>query len=404
MAITIATTMPKSDLAQQWKLIAGAALSVIATGALTANYIADVTATRAADQFRTSDYLLKPQDVAPIGTTPSRTTIERAIAADPLDQSLVNTAMMQLGRPSPTQLPSPAWFVTLSQYGWRSTAALQNLIYYHATRQEIGPILDVADALFRREKLPEQATAVFTLAESDPRLRTDVVRRLRAHPSWRRRFLLGSNILTNPAVIEGRYQTLRALQRSGDPLPEQEMTALLPVLIRVDRAPDAFALWSYGRTDHTRPLNDPYFLQAAATAGQDDTAKPFNWRFYAGDNFDVTTNGRGSPGIKIHWEGKGVPVFAAQQTSGPSGGYRLQVSFNESDIMHAKVLGYRMMCGAVRVDFSYVGSPDPSHTDWRTIRSVPCAFPKLEIFGSLADRRQDITTSINSITLHHIEK
>ena len=381
--------------------IAAAVLAGGATALLTAMYASGVNATARAEQFRSSNYLLKPAQ-APVEPRPlSRATIQHALAVDPLSQNIFNTAVMQLGRSDITGTPDTAWFALLRHYGWRSTPALQNLLYYYAIRQQLGQVLDVVDALFRREKAMDQATAVLSLAETDPELRQNILKRLRTRPSWRHAFLMGSNVLTDPAAIEGRYQTLRALQRSGDRLPKAEMTALLPVLVKAGRAPDAFALWSYGQRGYTRPLNDTQFLQTAATIGQDDTATPFNWRLLAGDNFDVTPVGRGAPGITIHWSGQGVPVFVSQQTSGAAGNYRLRVAFNEEDLGAAKALGYRMMCNDTRVDFEFTGTPDSTHADWRTVAPVPCAFPRLETFGALAERRQDITVTLNGLSLRH---
>ena len=384
------------------RALVGAALAVIGTSALTVSYAYKSSAVSIATQFRVSDFLLKSTVPATGAPPPSRAVIERAIEADPLNQSIFNTAMMQIGRRESNALPADAWFTTLEHYGWRSTPALQNLIYYHASRNNIGRVLDVADALFRREKRTEEATTVFSLAETVPDLRADVIRRLQARPAWRRPFLLGSNVLTDPAAIEGRYQTLRALQRTGDRLPEQEMTALLPVLVRVGRTADAFSLWSFGRKGIARPVNDPQFSDAATVINQDDTAKPFNWRLLSGDNFDVTTRGRGAPGIVIHWNGQGVPVFATQQTSGAAGFYKMRVAFDSEDAASAKAVGYRLMCGDARIDLVYVSAPDTTHSDWRTVKPVPCAFPRLEIFGVLADARQDITFTLNDIALQRI--
>ncbi len=399
MATITAMIMRKSE-GRRWGVIAGASAAVAATAALVGIYAVEAGAVRVVTQGRSSDLLLKASDApAEVSAAPSRATIERAIQADPLNQNIFNTAMMQIGRRGGTTLPPPAWFAVLGRYGWRGSLALQNLIYYHATRNEIGRVLDVADALFRREKLMEQATTVFSLAETDPTLRNSVVRRLQALPVWRRPFLLGSGVLNDPAAIEGRYQTLRALQRGGGPLAEQEMTALLPTLVRVGRTEDAFALWSYRRQGITRPLNDPQFSRAATTINQDDTATPFNWRFMSGENFDVTSGGRGSTGIVINWNGQGVPVFASQQTTGAAGSYRLRIAFDPETMVGTKALGFRMMCRDTRIDFIPVTAPDATHSDWRTAQGVPCAFSRLEMFGAPGEGRRDITVTVNGIVL-----
>jgi hypothetical protein len=398
MATITAMIMRKSE-GRRWGVIAGASAAVAATAALVGIYAVEAGAVRIVTQGRPGDLLLKaPNAPAATSVGPSRATIKRAIQADPLNQNIFNTAMMQIGGRGGTMPPPPAWFATLGRYGWRGRLALQNLIYYHATRSEIGRVLDVADALFRREKLTELATTVFSLAETDPTLRSSVVRRLQARPAWRRPFLLGSGMLADPAAIEGRYQTIRALQRSG-PLPDEEMTALLPTLVRAGRTEDAFALWSYRRRGISRPLNDPQFSQAARTINQDDTATPFNWRFMSGENFDVTSSGRGATGIVINWNGQGVPIFASQQTTGAAGSYRLRIAFDPETIVGTKSLGFRMMCADRRIDFISVATPDATHTDWRTVQRVPCAFPRLEIFGVPGDGRRDITATVNGMGL-----
>ncbi len=401
MATTTAITMPKNRASRRWPAIVAILVAMVAILALTASYIAGLVAVQTVVQPRTNDFLLKEPDTPQVGTAPARGVIVRALQADPLNQTIFNTAMMQIGRPDARQLPAPAWFAVLARYGWRSTPALQNLIYYYAARNEIAPLLDIADALFRRERQTAQITTVFSLAESDPAFRGDIVRRLRQRPAWRRPFLLAGNVLTDPAAIEGRYQTLRALQRSGDALPEAELTAVLPVLVRAGRSADAFRLWSFGRKGIERPLNDTGFAEAAATLDQDDTAKPFNWRFMSGDNFDVTAGGQGSGGIVIHWNGQGVPVFATQQTSGPSGLYRMRIAFDQENGA-MKSLGFRMMCDGERVDFVPGPTADPTHIDLTTSRAVPCAFAKLEIFGEPAGQRQDITMTLNAVTLRHV--
>lgn len=402
MATTTAIIMPKNKVLRRWPAIVATLGAAVAILALTASYTDGLVAVQTVAQPRTSNFLLKNSDTAEIGTAPTRNVILRALQADPLNQNIFNTAMMQIGRPDPRRLPAPAWFAVLARYGWRSTPALQNLIYYHATRNEIAPLLDIGDALFRRERQTAQVTAVFSLAERDPAFRGDIVRRLRQRPAWRHPFLLAGNVLTDPAAIEGRYQTLRALQRSGDVLPEAELTAVLPVLVKAGRSADAFRLWSFGRRKIERPLNDTRFAQAAATLDQDDTAKPFNWRFLSGDNFDVTAGGQGSGGIVIHWNGQGVPVFATQQTSGPPGLYRMRITFDQENGAMIKSLGFRMMCDDQRVDFVPGSVVDPTNIDLNTARAVPCAFARLEVFGKPAGQRQDITMTLNAITLRHV--
>jgi hypothetical protein len=58
-----------------------------------------------------------------------------------------------------------------------------------------------------------------------------------------------------------------------------------------------------------------------------------------------------------------------------------------------------MMCADRRIDFISVATPDATHTDWRTVQRVPCAFPRLEIFGVPGDGRRDITATVNGMGL-----
>lgn len=365
-------------------------------------------------------------------TTISDTVMRRAIVARPLDQGLVNVAMVrdiqghaarqvdgrntgQVGGHVVVQGPTvngratpgytvPAlndarltrWMPVVGRLGWRDTPAQLNRLYVAAAAGNIATILDVSEALLRRQQLMDRITPVLAIVETDPKIGADLVRRLQSRPAWRAAYLETTDTLLRRDQLVARYGILRELMRRGDHLSKSELTANVIALDR-GKLPDlGFSLWKTVHRDVGVPLNDPYFQRAAANSAEAATTVPYDWQLLTGEGFSTDAfvdNGRSA--LEIKWNGRGVPVFVRQRTSAIAGRrYVLEISVDRENIPNLSAAQFRLMCDDAAILLRQEGGVP---TRLVTVQPLPCAYPVLEIVGDVQSSSVPRTLLLHSL-------
>lgn len=321
---------------------------------------------------------------------------QAALALDPVNQRLVNIAMLAVVRERLRQ-PGAAWFAALAQLGWRDTASRQNLLIRHAMLNDIPAVLDDADGLLRRNQLINELGPVLLAMEADPVWQPRLIDRLRRQPAWRFGFLQRGSLLDDPGQLAARARTLRLLQRSGDKVDMSEIAPVLPRLLAVGLGGAAFAVWQTYEPNIARPVADPGFGQV--TAEREPSTVPFHWQLTSGPDYSVDAVPQPSPHLAIAWNGAGAPVFAVQYLSAPMGRYRVVLTSPVGGPPPTAIVGVRAVCGNDSVDFEQTRQLSLTRTAYAADRPVPCAFPRLELFGrtggtsdgGAGDRQADIS-------------
>jgi hypothetical protein len=325
--------------------------------------------------------------------------IDMAIVATPLRQALFHLAVIGEGHSKDSR-----WIEVLRRQGWRDTPALQTIVTYLAERNDLRGVLDVLDSLLRRRQaFAEGSNAVQTM-EMLPDGRPLVVGLLARHPPWRHDYLVMAGDLKTAAAASGRYQVLIALQRRGDRLSRDEVAPLLPVLIRTGQASSAWALWQtlVGVGHTTSPLDDMRFRKLnALSLSDEEMSVPFEWKITTGQGFSVEPySDKGGTMMGISWDGRGVPVFASQQTSEtvPASHYKLSIATPDAPAIIASLLEFRLRCddGSV-TSFDTAGPVTNGILRYQTATRVACSFPLFEIAGRLQG-----TGSAHSIDLSEV--
>lgn len=309
----------------------------------------------------------------PVLTVRERDGLARAIWRDPLDPKLFNllhTEAIRLGQPA-AQLRRQREL--LSRLGWRYTMAQQNLLLQAAIDERYDEVIDRADALLRRQKLPTLSYELLWTLEAAPGTQAKVVRRLRGMPPWRRDYLSVVNPQTPQPRLVARVATMDALIAAPGGVSREEMAPSLVALAAAGYGRDAYRVWLHhiGRRDGRNLIYDPEFGQAAALAGTADLAIPFEWRLNQdlGYAAQVATGG-----ITINWDGRGVPVFLSQAVPViPSQRYALSIQGRSSVGSLSSLLAPALSCGVKTVPFvragngpgeaSYQSGPLPSECD-----------------------------------------
>jgi len=326
----------------------------------------------------------------------------RAVEVDPLNQRMLNAAMVASVRARPA-IPGAAWFAALSALGWRETTSRQNLLIHHAQANDLQAILDDVDGLLRRNQLIEQSTPLLLLVEADRQWQARLVDRLRGHPSWRFGYLQRGSLIDDPVQLAARARTLRWLQRSGDEVAVAEIAPVLPKLLDAGLGAEAFAIWRAREPAIARPVADPRFAALATETAA--SAVPFHWQLTNGPDHGIDLSSSPASHLTVSWNGVGAPVFASQTLSAPAGRYAVVLATpdpagntsgnggGDATGDAAEMIGVRTICGTELVDFGPPRRVSPGRLMYLPPRPVPCAFARLELFGrrapgaTLRDRR-----------------
>ncbi len=369
-------------------------LAIFSYAAVAATALARVSAAR-------SGALLATLDAAPAALLDrlSDATVHKAITAAPLDQRVMNVAMARDAKLH-GGARTPAWLAVVAQLGWRDTTALQNRLYAIALRNELTGVLDISDALLRRQQLIDQVTQILPLLEIEPTLRPALVDRLAAQPGWRGVYLATSiGNLKTAQQLTGRVRVIEELARRG-PITKSEVVPSINALDRAGLQSQAYALWQRVQPGVTRPLDDGQFARASRSYDADHDPVPFQWQMMTGEGFsvDATKDGTRTP-LMIDWNGRGVPVFAQQRTSATLGRYALELDVPASDMPDLPALSFKLICGDTTTSFSAVAG-NPARL--RTATAVPCAFPLLQIGADVQSSAAAHQVTINRITMRRL--
>ncbi len=315
-------------------------------------------------------------------------TIRRAIAARPLDAGTLNVAMVRdVARHSDIKARADArlvrWTPLLAKLGWRDTTALQNRLYAAAIQSDLRMVLDVSDALMRRQRLVDQIITVLSAIENDPASQTAFTRRLLANPSWRSLYIYATAHLHERAQLQTRYRLLRTLERAGVRLSRNEIAPNIATMTANGLPQLGFDLWSAFTPGVGRPLADEHFARASKTfAGGEEALVPFEWELISGDGFSATLYAEpGGAVLAIEWDGRGVPVFARQRTSAAPGRYTVELDVPAEKVGDLSAFALRLVCG----DTAYPLDQNKNNLRRFTTRQgVPCAFPVLELAGDIS--------------------
>lgn len=391
MIIRRGTTEPNAG----WRFFPGAITAIILLVVVSYAFRSSVAAGRLSQVRPVALLAIDDPDAMSKIRTLSPAAIRTALAGSPLDQSLVNVAMV--ANASPTRRKhTAAWLRVLGRLGWRDTPSLQNMMYAAASAGDLSRLLNLSDGLLRRQELIDQIVPVLVLVEADPGLRSRLVSRLASRPNWRGTFLAATSALKSRAQLLARFDTIRALERRRVRLAPSEVT---PAIIALDQGGlprQGFALWQNIHRDTRQPLDDPDFTYASRNYVVGLAPVPYQWQMMAGDGFSADA-ARDGPraALEIDWDGRGVPVFAQQRTSGRPGRYALDLAVPTQDKSELAALSFRLVCDGRPVLFAPVGK-DPARL--RTTAPVPCAFSLLQIAGDVQP-----SATVYQVMIDHID-
>jgi len=319
--------------------------------------------------------------------------IKTAIAAMPLDQGIVNVAMVHEAGRRGVAITGP-WLTVLARLGWRDTPALQNMLYTAAIASNMAGVLNIADALLRQQSLMEQLIPLLSMMELDPTLRGMLVERLAQNPNWRSAYL--ASVSQDPSRLVARYAFIRALQQRGARLDQVEVIPNIDALDGAGLSRYGFVLWQYLQPGITRPLDDTQFIRASSSNKVDRDPVPYQWQVLQGDGFsaDVSRDGARAS-LSLDWNGRGVPVFAQQRTSAMPGRYALDVQAEPDGKADLQAFVFRLVCGGDTIIFQQTGSP----AHYVTASPVPCSYPLLQIAGDVQPSTVDHQVIIDRVTM-----
>jgi hypothetical protein len=327
-----------------------------------------------------------------------------AFAKDPLNQNLVNAGLaLQSGALSEDERAK--WITVIGKMGWRSTAASQTLINEAMKTQDLRKITAIADALLRRQKLFEQTVNLMNLLEAEPSTWEGVYNRLNANAPWRVDYLQYAGVIKQPAVIEGRIRTLRALQKGGNRLTRQELAPSIAMLVSADKLKDAEQIWrANGRMPPT-DLHDGDFSTAVSVGSDTNFSFPFEWQFYSGTGFSAYPSEDGLNGatVAIQWDGRGLPLFMSQLTSATPGNYRFSFKVDGDAQKFASKIGVRFRCGSEIIRLRNSVKPNSQIVMAETITPITCEFPWVDIFGQIQERSAAVELAFNRVMLARID-
>ena len=338
----------------------------------------------------------------PVLTARERETLARALWFNPVDPkffNLLHTESIRLGEPA-TLLRRHRDL--LSRLGWRYTTAQQNLLLHAAIEERYDDVIDRADALLRRQKLPALSYELLWTLEAMPGTQAKVVRRLRASPPWRRNYLSVISPQTPEPRLAARIATMDALTVASGGLSREEMAPSLVALAAAGRGRDAHRLWLRRgeQRDGRNLIYDPEFRRAAALAGNTDLSIPFEWRLNQALGYAAQV---ATGGVTINWDGRGVPVFLSQTVAvAPGRRYALSVQGRSSGGRLSTSLTPALSCGAKTVSFARAGS-GPGEALYQS-EPLPseCDMATLTIAGALDSGTGSVDLDIARIVLERI--
>ncbi len=327
-------------------------------------------------------------------------TLAQAIYAEPLNQTIFNAAMVSAVARNPA-LDLKPWLNVLSGLGWRDTRSLQNVIAEAVRNEDIGSLVNAADALLRMKEIEPEATQMMNLAEAYPETWPGVFKLLKENVVWRDDYLARAATMTAPAVLDGRAKTMSALQAAGVQLKPRDVKPFVVALTTAGRYEQADRLWRNYTGDRSNAVHDPHFLQALAAGPQPEMPLTFGWSLNSdiGYSADVASNGLGGATVMLQWDGRGLPVFLSQQISTGPGRHLLQVRVDGDTQAFGERIGFRLRCGETLTPFEPVRQPGRADLILATQSAVPCIFPTLEAYGRIQKSVRAFEGALSTISM-----
>ena len=349
----------------------------------------------------TNRLVLRPKDgIIASSSSATLDQVNAALQIDPLDQRLANAAMVRrYEAQSADQRVASA--TAVASLGWRHTAALQNLLAIALDRQDISRTLAVSDGLLRRQQLFTEASAVMQIAARDPKLREEIVEKLKDQASWRRDYLLAAGSITDRETAFAHFALIQSLERRESPASRDEIAAFLPALIKQGQPDLALDLWQRRNTGLTRPIADGRFA-ALAKSIAGDASIPFEWTLISGSGYvvDVVLRNQSLGSVQIDWDGRGEPTFLSQQTSAEEGRrYRLSIASEAATVPLAQGITADLICEERSETLLVRKAASSTIIQFETPTALPCRFPLLRIGGKSQRRPQPMTVTLLSVTM-----
>lgn len=317
---------------------------------------------------------------------PDRDTLRAALVAAPLDSSVVSAATFNSAASRSSGQPAANELALLERLGWRSTVALQNIVFSAVQRRDLRAIADVADALLRRRDVEQEAYTLMRLMELAPETRKMLVAKLMADPVWRYPyFRLGG--LEGQQQAMSRAQLITDLSKVGSPLNRGELYSSLNMLVAAGQAPVAHSLWLDYRKVKQQPLSDGEFEWAYRMRAESESGMPFEWVLPSGSGYwsEVIQKEDGKAAVAINWDAKGVPLLLAQQTVLTPKAYRLIVTGSDIQRDVFKILSFSLRCPDGRTVFDQIVSQSSNRIVATSPESVRCNSPVFEVTGRVGD-------------------
>lgn len=273
----------------------------------------------------------------------------------------------------------------LARLGWRDTTVLQNRLTFAAERRDVAEVVDLLDALLRRNRAVQQTTALFNAIELIPDGHEFLVGRLSGNPPWRRSYLMSGATLSNAAQLAARAKLLSELQEKRIALDYAEIAPVLAPMVSQGLVAEAARIWSkYRGEEELAPLSDTSFDRFAREGVGGEWDIPFDWKPSAGLGYSVSSYSEGDDAVvRIDWNGKGVPTFLSQQLSSLPEDHRvvLTVVGDRRQVAAALDLIYR--CPNSRHILTASNGRRRNELLYRLDEPVDCRFPQLEVAGRL---------------------
>lgn len=388
----VSSAVPRHDFAP---LIGGCLIAVVvaALGQYLYMAISIMQVSPKVDEVRRS---FPAAGIKPVLPAAPLTVLTRAVAAAPLDQSLVNALFVARSVKEPPAVVRREAAI-VGRLGWRSNGALQSLLAQATVDGNVPAIVSVCEALLMQNRAVDQATAVLNALEAQAETWPYVFRPIAARAKWRPAYLARVNQLVTAELLNGRLRTLSVLQQRGD-LPQRD--ELNPFLVKLSEAgfvSVAEQLWRQSHPASRGPLHDVGLVQAYNGQKNQIAPSQFDWSIGQGDSFTVEIrekNGRYM--ADIAWDGHGLPVFMGQRTSAVPGRYRLRLSNVESDARLLDIVSFRLRCGDDAVPFDQVVLARGNQMIVETQEPLRCEFPFFDVGGNstLAGRPAHVVFAI----------
>lgn len=289
----------------------------------------------------------------------------------------------------------------MARLGWRNSAAQKSLLIRAVEARAFPELLNRADAMLRRNVLPDQAMQMIYLFEINPDVREPLVRALKRKPAWRQQFFARTDVLQNPVQRMARVSTIRDLLDHGDRVQRDEIAPLVNTLDLAGEKERAEDLWlRFTKAPKNSLSYDSAFQELAKLdANRPDLVMPFEWRTHQGIGYYSYVSSAG--GLRIEWDGRGVPVLFTQRLR-YAGKRPIKVSLETatSVVAASAALDASLVCGGnggtVPLDRKDI-SAAKNLVSFSSVKAAGCAYPELRFTGALRDVASPADLTIRSI-------